>query len=151
MNIRNRLLTVDKWALHFRILGRFITSAKNLKAIDNTRKAIVILTALNDFNGLGEAHDNLGMIYREQKIIPRQRVILIKLWFSMNRRVIRKNCRCLSQCRNSFPETEKYKNALNYLERSIEIRQQFGSKIKFTIPIALCRAYIKILVKPKNL
>jgi len=37
------------------------------KAIDNTRRAIKILTKLNDFNGLGEAHNNLGMIYREQK------------------------------------------------------------------------------------
>ena len=99
------------------------------KAIDNTRKAIVILTALNDFNGLGEAHDNLGMIYREQKDYTQAasnfNQALVFYESTSNKEKI---AGVYHNVGTVFQKQKKYKNALNYLERSIEIRQQFGSK-----------------------
>ena len=37
------------------------------KAIENANKSIKYLTALNDYNGLGETYNILGMVYKEQK------------------------------------------------------------------------------------
>ncbi len=99
------------------------------KAIENTRKAIAILTILNDFNGLGEAHDNLGMIYLEKKDYTNAasnfNQALVFYESTSNREKI---AGVYHNVGTVFQKQKKYKNALIYLERSIEIREQFGSK-----------------------
>jgi len=99
------------------------------KAIENTRKAIKILTDLNDFNGLGEAHNNLGLVYRTQKVynlaLSNFNQALVFYESTGNKEKI---AGVYHNVGTVFQQQKKYSNALNYLQRSIIIREQFGSK-----------------------
>jgi len=99
------------------------------KAIDNTRRAIKILTPLNDFNGLGEAHNNLGITYRERKeytaAASNFNQALVFYESTGNKEKI---AEVYHNVGTVFQKQRKFANALNYLQRSIEIREQFGSK-----------------------
>lgn len=99
------------------------------KAIENTRRAIKILTELNDFNGLGEAHNNLGLIYRTQKVynlaLSNFNKALVFYESTGNKEKI---AGVFHNVGTVFQQQKKYSNALNYLKRSIIIREQFGSK-----------------------
>lgn len=98
-------------------------------AIKNAEKSLKLLTELNDVNGLGEAHNILGMVYKEQKRYNEASVNFNKAlvyYESTNNR--EKIAGVYHNVGTVFLEQKKYSNALNYLNRSIEIREKFGSK-----------------------
>ncbi len=99
------------------------------EAIDNSEKAIKLLTQLNDVNGLGETHNILGMVYKEQEDYNEASVNFNKAlvyYESTNNK--EKIAGVYHNVGTVFLEQKKYSNALNYLNRSIEIREKFGSK-----------------------
>ena len=99
------------------------------EAIENSEKSIKLLTQLNDVNGLGETHNILGMVYKEQKDYDQASVNFNKAlvyYESTNNK--EKIAGVYHNVGTVFLEQKKYSNALNYLNRSIEIREKFGSK-----------------------
>lgn len=99
------------------------------EAIRNSNRAIKLLSELNDFNGLGETHNILGMVYKERKdylhASSNFNQALVYYESTGNKEKI---AGVYHNVGTVFQKQKKYKNALNYLNRSIEIREQFGSK-----------------------
>ena len=98
-------------------------------AIKNANRSIQYLSNLNDFNGLGETHNILGMVYKEQKnynlASNNFNQALVYYESTSNKEEI---AGVYHNVGTVFKEQGKYSNALNYLNRSIEIREQYGAK-----------------------
>ncbi len=106
-------------------LGRGIYTS----AIINANHSISYLTKLNDFNGLGETYNILGMVYNEQQKYNEAassfNQALVYYESTSNKEKI---AGVYHNVGKVFKAQKKYSNALNYLNRSIEIRKQFGAK-----------------------
>jgi len=98
-------------------------------AITNANESIDLLSDLNDFNGLGETHNILGMVYKAQKkynlASSKFNEALVYYESTSNKEKI---AGVYHNVGTVFKEQNKYSNALNYLNRSIEIREQYGAK-----------------------
>lgn len=98
-------------------------------AISNSNRAIQYLTELNDLNGLGETHNIIGMVYKQQKKYMKAssnfNQALVYYESTSNKEKI---AGVYHNVGTVFKEQKKYANALNYLNRSIEIREQYGAK-----------------------
>lgn len=98
-------------------------------AIKNANKSLELLSDLNDFNGLGETHNILGMVYKAQKkynlASSNFNQALVYYESTSNKEKI---AGVYHNVGTVFKEQGKYSNALNYLFRSIEIREQYGAK-----------------------
>lgn len=98
-------------------------------AIQNANLSINYLTDLNDYNGLGEVHNILGMVYKKKGNFNLASVNFNKaLVYYESTSNKEKIAGVYHNVGTIFKEEKKYSNALNYLNRSIEIRKQFGSK-----------------------
>ena len=99
------------------------------KAITNANRSVQYLSDLNDFNGLGETHNILGMVYKKQKNFTLAssnfNKALVYYESTSNKEKI---AGVYHNVGTVFKEQKKYSNALNYLNRSIEIRKQYGAK-----------------------
>lgn len=98
-------------------------------AIKNADKAISLLSDLNDYNGLGETHNILGMVYQKQGNFNTASMnynqALVYFESTNNKEKI---AGVYHNVGTIFKEQGKYNNALNYLNRSIEIRDLYGAK-----------------------
>ena len=98
-------------------------------AIEYNQKSINILTSLYDNNGLGEAHNNLGVIYTElQKYDLAAQNFNKALVFYESSNNREKIAGVYHNVGAVFQQQKRYLKALIYLDRSVEIRKQFGSK-----------------------
>ncbi len=99
------------------------------KAIKNANSAIVHLTELNDYNGLGRTYNILGKIYKAQKKYNKAssnfNQALVYYESTSNKEEI---AGVYHNVGTIFKEQKKYKKALEYLNRSIEIRKDYGAK-----------------------
>ena len=98
-------------------------------AQENTDRAIEFLFPLNYFNGLGESHNVLGMIYKEQKKYDLASTNLntaLVYYESTNNR--QKIAGVYHNVGTVFQKQKKYRRALNHLNRSIEILEKFGAQ-----------------------
>ncbi len=99
------------------------------EAIKNANKAIDLLSNLNDYNGLGETHNILGMVHQKKGNFGKASInfnqALVYFESTNNKEKI---AGVYHNVGTVFKEQGRYNNALNYLNRSIEIREQYGSK-----------------------
>lgn len=98
-------------------------------ATDNANQSIGLLNRLHDINGLGETHNILGMVYKEQGIYDKASINFNKAlvyYESTNNK--EKIAGVYHNVGTVFLAQKKYSNALNYLNRSIEIRERYGAK-----------------------
>ena len=98
-------------------------------ATRNAQEAIKYLTRVKDLNGLGETHNILGLILKEEKkydlAVGNFNKALVYYESTNNREKI---AGVYHNVGTVFQKQKKYSNALNYLNRSIEIREKFGAK-----------------------
>lgn len=130
LNYAKQIYDRRQMALALSNLAGVNLDRNNLKiAVQNANQSIAYLIPLNDFNGLGEAHNILGMVYKKQGSFDLAssnfNKALVYYEATSNKERI---AGVYHNVGTIFKEEKKYSNALNYLNRSVEIRKQYGSK-----------------------
>lgn len=104
---------------------------KGSDAIRLNERAIGFLARVQDINGLAEAHNNLGLVYKDMSAYPLAVIQFNKslVYFekSFNREKI---AEVYFNVATIFKKQHRLNKALNYLFKSLEIQQNFGSRNK---------------------
>lgn len=131
-SLENARLVKDRRQIGLALLalGTIRYDRKQFKeAITLIERAQLELASVGDGNGLGDVHNNLGLIYRKQQLYNQAasnfNKALVYFESTGNREKI---AAVYHNVGTVFKQQKRYANALNYLNRSVSIRKEFGSK-----------------------
>lgn len=124
-DIRQSALALANRAEVSRKRGRFP------EALKLNEDALKYLEKVEDQNGLGEVHNNMGLVYKDLNAYPlavnQFNKALVFYENSVNREKI---ADVYHNVATIFRKQKRFSKALNYLEKSAEIQQYFGSRSK---------------------
>jgi tetratricopeptide (TPR) repeat protein len=105
-------------------------------AVLKINEALRKMTSIHDNISIGEAHNLLGLVYREKKHYRKASISLANaLLFFQSARNLEKIAEVYHNAGSLFVRQKKIKKALNYLFRSVDLRKKSGDRYQ------LCESY----------